>query len=122
MPHNNTWEEQGLYRLFSGVVSGEEILRSNFDVQVDPRFQKIKYIINDFSEVTGVNLDAGHTEIFAKTDDIIANSKGRLKIALLVSQKELLPLAENYKNLMNGKLFECKIFPTIATARDWVGS
>jgi len=121
MPYKNTWEQNGLLRKFTGVISGEEILESNFALHEDPRFSDIKYIINDFSEIAGHSIEEAHTKIYAYTDEIISNSKRRLKIALVVSQSEYIPIAESYRELMDGKLFECEIVNVIDDARLWIG-
>jgi len=120
MPYTLTWESKGLYRKFTGDVSGDEILKSNFELHVDPYFQNITYIINDFTGMTGHSIDISHTEVYAKTDDIVSNSKGRLKIALVATQADHIDLANSYCDQMEDKLFECEIFKNIKDARNWV--
>ena len=120
MPHETFWEQDGIYRKFTGQISGEEILSSNFDLQSDPRFLAIKYIINDFTDVTAHNIETNHTKVYAKTDDIASSSKGALKIALVVSRDDLMSLANQYKEEMKGKLFNCEIFNTLQDSRSWV--
>ena len=122
MPHKNTWESEGLYRKFTGEVRGDEILKSNFELHIDPNFQNIKYIINDFTEITSHSIEISHTEVYATTDDIISNTKGKLKIALIVIQPDHIDLAKNYRALMQDKLFECEIFKTIEDARKWASN
>jgi hypothetical protein len=120
MSHTNTWETDGLYRQFSGEVSGEEILKSNLESHEHHRFHDIKYVINDFTRITGHAVEPVHMEIYAGTDEMISRSKGRMKIALVVDQAAYLPLAEQYVALMEGKRFECRIFPTLEQVRQWV--
>ena len=121
MPHTNTWKPGGLYRKFTGAISGEEILESNFDLH--PEFQKINYIINDFTEVIEHSVDVIHTKVYASTDEIISDAKGKLKIALVVTQEPLIALADSYREEMIGNRFDCNIFKTIEDAREWaVGS
>lgn len=122
MPYTNQWETEGLYRKFTGEVSGDEILESNFELHEDPKFRTIKYIINDFSALTGHSIKPAHTQAYATTDDIISITKGRLKIALVVTREPFISLANNYTELMDGKLFECKVFDTIESARKWADS
>lgn len=122
MPYTNTWESEGLYRKFVGKISGVEILESNFELHENPNFQAIKYIINDFMEVTGHSIETVHTKAYATSDDVISNTKGKLKIALVVTQTSLVALANNYREQMRGKLFECEIFQSIADARKWGSS
>ena len=119
MPYTNHWERDGLYRKFTGKITGYEILESNFGLHVQPEFQKIKYIINDFTEVTGHSIETHHTEVYAQTDQGVAITKGKLKIALLVIQQPLIALAENYREEMKDNQFECEIFQTIEDARAW---
>ena len=122
MPYKNTWEPRGLYRKFTGKISGEEILKSNFEIHKNPKFHTISYIINDFTEVTGHSIEVIHTQVYASTDEIISYGKANLKIALVVTQDPLIALANSYRNEMIGNRFECDIFKTIEDARKWVSS
>ena len=122
MPYTNTWETDGLYRKFTGKISGDEILESNFELHTDPDFQKIKYIINDFTEVTGHSIETIHTKVYALTDEMVSRTKGKLKIALVVTQDPLIALANSYREEMIGNRFECDIFQTIEDARKWVSN
>jgi len=120
MPHTYTWEPEGLYRKFTGAISGEEILESNFTLHTDPRFQSIKYIINDFTEVTEYSIETAHTRVYALTDEIISRTKGALKIALVVTHPSLIALANNYREEMINNKFDCDIFKAIEDARAWI--
>ena len=120
MSNKLLWEPNGLYRKFSGEISGEEILESNFELQQHPKFESISYIINDFLDVTGFTIETLHTKIYAKTDEIVANTKLTLKVAIAVDQEALIALANNYREEMIGKSFECEIFKTVKDARQWV--
>jgi len=122
MPYTNTWEDEGLYRKFSGFVESEEILRSNLDLHVHPNFEDIKYIINDFSEIVGHEVRASHAGIYAKNDDMVAVIKGRMKIAIVANQESVVALARAYKERLAGSMFTCEIFDSLAEARAWVGS
>jgi len=120
MTHTLTWETDGLYRKFTGKIDTFEILNSNFKIHAHHLFRDIKYIINDFEEVTCISVETSHTQIFAKTDEIIANTKGDLKIALFITQEAHLPVAESYREDMKGNRFKCEIFSSIEDARKWV--
>ena len=122
MPHTNTWEPEGLYRKFTGTITGEEILESNFELHAHSNFQAIDYVINDFIDVTGHSIEIIHTKVYASTDENISKTKGKLKIALVVTQESLIALANNYREEMIGNRFECDIFQTIDDARKWVSN
>lgn len=120
MSNKLNWEPNGLYRKFTDEISGEEILESNFELQRHPKFEFIDFIINDFSEVTGFTIETEHTKTYAKTDEIAANTKFTLKVAIVVNQDPLIALANSYREEMIGKSFECEIFKTVEDARKWV--
>ena len=122
MPHTNTWEPEGIYRQFTGMVSGEEILKSNFELHGHEDFLDIKYVINDFTQVSGHAVEPIHTKVYASTDEIIAMSKGRMKIALVVDREPFISIAQDYVAHMEGNVFECRIFPTLDEARQWVNT
>lgn len=122
MAHTNTWNKNGLLRKFTGKISPEEILQSNFDLHIHPKFESIKYIINDFTEVTELVINKEHTKIYATTDDIISDTKGNLKIAIVAKQDAHIALANNYRAEMKNKLFKCEIFQTVEDAQKWAES
>ena len=122
MPHTYTWETNGLLRKFTGEISPEDILQSNFELHIHPKFEEIKYIINDFTEVTDLIVDVSHTKIYASTDDIISDTKGKFNIAIVVTKDAHFDLANNYRNEMKNRSFKCEIFQTIEDARKWVTS
>ena len=120
MAHTYNWEPEGLYRKFFDEISAEEILSSNFEIQRAPEFTDIKYLINDFTDVTGYTLTEEHTGIYAKTDDIISDSKGKLAIAIVVGNKEQKAFAEAYRQQLTNKFYIVEIFDALQDAREWV--
>ena len=120
MSYLNSWEPKGLHRKFTGHVNGDDILKLNLELHVDPKFQSIKYIINDFTEMEDHSIEIAHVDVYAQTDEIISYTKGKLKISLVVIQPDHVELAQYYCDQMEGKLFECKIFKSVKGARKWV--
>jgi hypothetical protein len=121
VPHTNIWEPNGLYRKFIGEVSGDEILDSNLTLHVHPEFKQINYVINDFTEITGLLIDNGHTKTYARVDGIISCIKDKLKIAI-VTQADHIALANDYCEHMKDRVFECGIFQILEDARNWANS
>ena len=119
MSYEVTWEANGLYRKFVGKISGMEILESNFKLQLNSNFKDLKYIINDFSEVTSHSVKSAHTVTYAQTDDIISKVVGELKIAIIANNDSILELANSYRKEMKNELFECEIFKNIEDAQNW---
>lgn len=122
MTHTYTWETKGLLRRFTGAIQPEEILTSNLEIHAHSKFAEIAYIINDFTGVTDLTIDVTHTKVYASTDDIISDTKGKFNIAIVVNQNAHLTLADSYRNEMKNRFFKCEIFRTIDDARKWVDS
>ena len=119
MPHSFDWNSRRLIREFSGEISPQEILKSNFELQNHPLFEDIDYIVNDFTQVTALVINEDHAKIYASTDDIISDTKGPLKIAIVAIEDAHITLAESYKKDMQNKHFQCEIFPTTEDAIKW---
>ncbi|MCW8901857.1 MAG: hypothetical protein OQK75_01595 [Gammaproteobacteria bacterium] len=92
---------------------------SNFELQSHPRFPIIKYLINDFTEVSSLLIDTNHTKIYASTDDIISDTKGKFKIAIIINQNAHANLAKSYRDSMKNNFFDCEIFKTVEDAKKW---
>lgn len=120
MPHTTKKEPHGYYRKFQGEITPSEILSSNFELHHDPDFMGVKYVINDFTDITGVDMDERHTKIYASTDDFMADVKDSLKIAVVISADPLhRALAENYQQELKSKNFESQVFEQLDAARQW---
>ena len=120
MPHTIRLEDDGIYRSFTGTVSGEEILASNCHLHSLPEFRHIGYVINDFSAMDDHAIEFAHTSAYATSDQVISNTKDRLKIALVVTpQAEHIALAQHYQEMMLGCHFECGIFHSPEQAYVW---
>ena len=120
MAHLNKWEGKGLYREFKGNIAGREILNINFTIQCDPRFDKIKYVINDFTQITDFHFSDMDINGLVISDNIAAKSNPRLKIALIVTLEPLLKWADLYCEHMKGSPYICEIFDNISDAEKWV--
>jgi hypothetical protein len=120
VPHSIVWEPEGIFRAFSGIVSGEEILESNLVLYDDVRFESVRYIINNFTEISGHAIEPDHLSAFASTDEMISQLKHEFKIALIVPQDAYVGLARRLCAITNNKLFEYRIFNTVDDARKWV--
>lgn len=119
MAHTISWNTEGIIRNFSEGISPGEILQSNIEIYTQPKFEKVKYMINDFREVTSLTED---TKIYATTEDIIARTKGKLLIATITTHDEHIALAKNYQKEMKNNLFKCEIFENLEDAQKWVAA
>lgn len=120
MAYTNIWKPNGLHRKFAGEITGDEILESNFELHANPKYHTIDYVIDDFTGITSHAIDRNHLEVIARTNDIIAMTKGPLKIALAVVDDEAIALAHAYKKITKNSRFQCEVFFSLNEAFDWV--
>ena len=122
MPYTNNWEEKGLYRKFTGTINGVEILEANLKLHVDARFNKIKYVINDFTEVSDLRVETKHTNAYAASDKVISDRMRGLKIAIVVTTELQITLAKAYLEQMKDSNFRCEIFTNLDDAYKWAAA
>ena len=120
MPYTNKWEEDGLYRIFTDKISGEEILVSNLALQGDYRFDDIKYVINDFTEIVEFEVSDMDVTKIATIDNVAAIRHANMKIAIVATLESLLAWIYLYCEKMQDSPFECKIFDNLNDARKWI--
>lgn len=120
MSHHNTWEENGLYRKFTDSITGEEILTSNLTIHGDSRFDNLKYVINDFTQI--VEFDADEIDILkiSTIDNVGSRSNSYLKIAIVATSESLLVWVHLYCKQMLDSPLECKIFNHVDDAYRWL--
>ena len=120
MPYKNNWEESGLYRKFSGEISGREVLGSNLSIQGDCRYDEIKYVINDFTQIEKYDVCDTDIQLLANVDNVAAISKPNLKIAMVATLESLNDWTHKYCEKMQGSSYVCRVFGTIEDAYAWV--
>jgi hypothetical protein len=93
-PAEIIWEERGVRRNYSGVVTATEFLESIFAVQRDPRFDSLVYSILDALDVTGTDVSDFDIKSVAAHSIGALNSNASVKVAILASDPALLAMAQ----------------------------
>jgi len=93
MPYEISWEPRGVRRHYHGVVTAGEFLESITRVQSDPRFDTIAYSILDTLDVTGTDVSDFDVKAVAAHSIGALSSNPAVKVALVVSDPELMALA-----------------------------
>ena len=120
MAVSNIWEETGLYRKFTQLVTGEEIWGANLALHGDPRFDSIRYVLNDFTNIDGYKIEKIDIDAIVVMDNAAAISKPVLKIAIVVNSGPFKELTLQYQEKMKGSPYLCEIFPNVDEARLWL--
>lgn len=119
MSYQNIWEKKGLHRTFTGKITGAEVLSSNLQAHGDERFDQLKYVLNDFTQIESFEVSEIDISIIAATDNAATLSNPGLKIAIVTTDEKLL----SWANLYLGKSpYPCKIFNNTVNALSWVST
>ncbi|WPJ97308.1 hypothetical protein SH580_06255 [Coraliomargarita algicola] len=121
MPYTTTWRSNGIIWTYTGVLTGEDLLNSNFEIFGDERFDDIRYQIVDLTAVEKVEVTQNHMRKVAHLDMAAARSNPRVKIAVITTSTDGKLLSDTYDQYIEGKSpWSTQIFPTLAQAEDWV--
>ena len=119
MSYQNIWKENVLHRTFSEKTSAKEVLDSNLLIHGDSRFDRINYIINDFTQIDDFEVTEPEVREIVAIDNAAVNSKPRLKIAIVATLQPLLEWINLYCKKMESSSYECKIFSDKDDAHEW---
>jgi hypothetical protein len=113
------WEVRGVIKRFFGHVTDHDMLQSVLDIESDSRFDDLRYVINDFSGITGSSISIPTIEDISIADSGAARSNPSIRVAVVTTSPEIRRMAEHYANSpMNA--YETRIFATEAEARNWL--
>jgi len=124
MAHNFTWENDGVYWRFNGVLTTPDLIIANSELIGHKSFDSIKYIIWDATEIDTANVDEIAVEISTTFAVTVNPYNPFVKVALLARDKHLRDLIEQYIDLTLEQVphAQQKLFENISDARAWVSS
>lgn len=122
MPCETIWENKGVFKRLSGHVSADEFLRSVEAIQADPRFDDIRYVINDFSQVSSHELDADLLQELAAIQygAQASNPQVRAVYVGLGGDPVLAQLLQSVLIGSQSSVYRVALFETLPQARDWL--
>lgn len=122
MPYSLAWEPDGVLVEFSGPLTARELIHSTRQLQSDPRFDEVNYVINDLSVVTGHQLsDEALRELSALNYGAFA-SHPNCRIVYVTTDEALADQLDAILMAPEMISYEIKSQPTVSAARDWLDS
>jgi hypothetical protein len=100
MPFEITWEPRGVYKKVWGEVTAQEFMQSIAAQQNDPRFDSLKYAINDFLGVEKIHITESDVHMFAATAIGASYSNPKLKIVIAATHPGVLALVREYAKVV----------------------
>ena len=120
MPCEIVWEHRGVHKQLSGHLSASEFQRSVEAIQADPRFDEIRYVINDFSAVTGHELDEQRLLELAAIQYGAQASNPQVRVVYVGADPQLARRIRSALIDSQRSLYRVALFDTLPQARDWL--
>jgi hypothetical protein len=117
MPFEIFWEPKGAYKKVHGVVTAQEFMRSITELQSDPRFDRLKYTINDFTGAQALRITESDIHHYAAMGIGAANSNPGIRIAIVADNPEIVAMVRVYASLSP---YQTEFFGDMASARAWI--
>jgi hypothetical protein len=119
MGYDIRWQHRGVVKRFHGRLTSEDMLQSVVDIEADPRFDDLRWVINDFLAVTEVACHAEVVDDISAIDAAAAMSNPHIRIAVVTDSPAITAMATQYaESDMNA--YPTRIFPTFDDATDWL--
>ena len=120
MPYSLTWEPDGVYKRFNGVVTGAELLQSVIEVAMDIRFVTAQYEVSDYLDAvsTDFSQDALNEVRAVRIGSFMNNP--RIKVAIVTHDTEI---QQRIYSTIAARLtlHQTKVFNAISEANTWLG-
>lgn len=121
MAYEIMWETGGVSKRFHGHVSDDELIQSLVQVESDPRFDSIRYVINDFLDVEGFTVSEDGVLMASAIDRGAAQSNPHIRIAVVTTDSQIHELARLYAaSPVNA--YPTEVFLNDGEARCWVSA
>jgi hypothetical protein len=120
MPYSLVWEPNGVYKKFSGLVSGDELLQSVREVASDIRFGALRYEVSDYLEAerTDFSQDALNEVRAVRIGSFMNNPS--MKVAIVTLDTEI---QQRIYSTIAARLtlHQTKVFIGLQDANTWLG-
>ena len=119
MPYSTTWTLHGVTWTFWGIVTGEELMRSNRVVYSDERFKELRYQIVDLTRVARFDVTPADMARLAETDHVAALSNPSVRVAVAARDEIIRMLSLHYEAVGSDSPWEQQVFDTLGEAQAW---
>ena len=120
MPYETHWENEGIRRVFSGIVTDGDLLRCNLELYDDARFESIRYEIADFRAGESFTVTAKTLRRVARMDGDQAVRNPSVKVAVIATAAVQKGLAQVYALSGGDTPWVTEVFDSEEDARAWL--
>lgn len=120
MPFELLWESRGVVKHHHGHLTGDELIASASAVGSNPRYDRLRYIINDFTAVGSHEVTNHHIEHYASLRIGAAISNRHILSPFVAGAEPWLGLVRLLQHPEYRNDHPVAIFPDLDAARAWL--
>ncbi|HKK19649.1 MAG TPA: hypothetical protein VJ952_13300 [Opitutales bacterium] len=120
MPYHIEWRDRGVYWTYTGLVTGDDILQSNFDIYGDARFDDLKYEIVNLLEAEKIGVSERHMQKIAHLDAAAARTNTNIRVAIVAREADAVYLQKLYTKHSKDHGWPTQLFESVQAAEAWV--
>jgi hypothetical protein len=114
------WLDQGVLFRNSGTVDMQEVMDANNTMYGDIRYERIKFQISDYTEVTRNLLTGKEAEIIGTLDKSSSVWNTNMLNVVVTKDPEFIPIVKRYFARLSDTNWECRIFGDLQEAYGWI--
>lgn len=118
MSYQLVWENRGVIKRFSGDVTSTDLLQSGIDIQADERFDRLRYVVNDFTGISGLSFTATDIEEISAIDHAASHFNKQLRLAVITTHPDIIALATQYAS-SDFNIYPFRIFSDFQEGYAW---
>lgn len=122
MSYTHEWNDNGVCIKYYDTLTPRDLIMSNSQLVGKPEFERIKFIITDFCNITNIEISEKDVTISTSFAEKANPYNKNIKVALVSDKDELQPLIENYieKTLALVPHAQQRLFSNLNEAKIWV--
>ncbi|MDP1525486.1 MAG: hypothetical protein Q8M20_06735 [Rhodocyclaceae bacterium] len=121
MGYEITWiHASSVIKRHFGNVIGSELMAAVAETESDPRFDTLRYVINDFRDCVSLTVSTEEIEEISAIDYAAAASNPNILIAVVATLPDVVAAANAYANDPLAA-YKTRVFSSMDEARLWLG-
>jgi hypothetical protein len=121
MIYDAIWKPAGVYKKLSGFVTAIDFIRAAVEVQSDERFEDVRYIVEDLSEVTAHTLTPDAMTDLAVIHCGFRSVNPNCRIVFVCFDENLANVIKSTLNSQKLASYPVEVIGTVSEAYDWLG-
>lgn len=120
MSYQNVWSKTQVIKQFHGIVSGDDFVDSVRSVSGDPRFDNLKAVVNDFSDVSEMSIDESSLMDATALTVGVSITNPKLKVAFVIPEGKI---GQQVKMVLAPQVvpsYRHQVFTSLVDALDWI--